>query len=72
MRTAIARNSPALFTLSALAVIGASALITRSALFQAAPDVAAWGVTFDLAITIPLLYWFLVVLRRCDPERENE
>lgn len=61
MRTAIARNSPALFTLSALALVGASALIVRSALFQAAPDVAAWGVTFDLAITIPLLYWFLVV-----------
>jgi len=61
VRTAIARNSPALFTLSALTLIGASAVIMRSALFQAAPDVAAWGVTFDLAITIPLLYWFLVV-----------
>lgn len=24
-------------------------------------DLAAWGVTFDLTITLPLLYWFLVV-----------
>ena len=24
-------------------------------------DVGAWGVTFDLTITIPLLYWFFVV-----------
>jgi hypothetical protein len=61
VRTAIARNSPALFTVSTLTLIAASALIMHSALFRAAPHVAAWGVTFDLAISIPLLYWFLIV-----------
>ena len=35
--------------------------IARSAAFRASPDVAAWGITFDLAISVPLLYWFLVV-----------
>jgi len=33
----------------------------RTRAFAANPDVGAWGVTFDLTITIPLLYWFFVV-----------
>lgn len=59
MRTAA--RSTTLFCLSALTVIAACAFVVRSRLFAANPDVAAFGVTFDLTITIPLLYWFFVV-----------
>lgn len=37
------------------------AVLLRTRLFAMHPDVAAWGITFDLTITIPLLYWFFVV-----------
>jgi len=49
------------FLLASAFVVAASALLLRSQLFAMNPDVAAWGVTFDLTITIPLLYWFFVV-----------
>ena len=49
------------FFLSASFVVASCALLVRSQLFAMNPDVAAWGITFDLAITIPLLYWFFVV-----------
>lgn len=47
--------------MSAAAIIGLSIVVLRSHLFATNPDVAAWGVTFDLTISIPLLYWFFVV-----------
>lgn len=59
MRTAV--RSTTLFFLSALTVIAACTLVLRSRLFAANPDLAAFGVTFDLTITIPLLYWWFVV-----------
>jgi hypothetical protein len=59
VRTAV--RSTTFFILSALTVIAACAIILRSRLFAASPDLAAFGVTFDLTITIPLLYWFFVV-----------
>ena len=49
------------FFLSASFVIAICALLVRSQLFAMNPDIAAWGVTFDLTITVPLLYWFFVV-----------
>lgn len=55
------RASSARFVLAASAVIAVCALIVRSRMFAMHPEVAAWGVTFDLTITIPLLYWFFVV-----------
>jgi hypothetical protein len=55
------RNPRAQFLLAAFFVLGACVLIARSRLFAANADVAAWGVTFDLTITIPLLYWWLIV-----------
>jgi hypothetical protein len=61
VRTAIHRNPSALFFASATALVLACAAIVRSHLFVAAPDLGAFGVTFDLTITLPLLYWFLVV-----------
>jgi hypothetical protein len=51
------------FLLSALFLIGACIAVVRSQAFAQNPDVAAWGVTFDLTISLPLLYWFLVVRR---------
>jgi hypothetical protein len=47
-----------LFALISLTIVTICVLITRSALSN---DVAAWGVTFDLTLTIPLVWYFVVV-----------
>jgi hypothetical protein len=60
MRTLVRRPN-VLFGLAATAVIGACIAVLRSRAFAASPDVAAWGITFDLTISLPLLYWFFVV-----------
>ncbi len=52
---------PALFAASAALVVAACVAVLRSHAFAANPDVAAWGVTFDLTISIPALYWFFLV-----------
>ncbi|MCU1244360.1 MAG: hypothetical protein JWN02_270 [Acidobacteria bacterium] len=57
------RNPAVLFGLAALTIVSCVLLIVRSRLFARNPDVAAWGVTFDLAITIPLVYYLIVVRR---------
>jgi hypothetical protein len=57
----ILRSPSARFYAAALLVIGTCATLVHTSLFARNPDVAAWGVTFDLTITLPLLYWFLVV-----------
>jgi hypothetical protein len=49
------------FTLSALAIVVVCAALVRSHLFRLDPGVASWGVTFDLTITIPAIYWLVVV-----------
>ena len=49
------------FVPSAILVIGACFAILRSHAFAQHPDVMAWAVTFDLTLTVPLLYWLLVV-----------
>ena len=59
MRTAV--RSTTFFVLSAFTVVALCAVILRSRLFATNPDLAAFGVTFDLTITIPLLYWLFVV-----------
>lgn len=61
MRSAILRRPATLFGLSALTIATACIVIARSRAFAANPDVAAWGITFDLAVSIPLLYWFFVI-----------
>ena len=43
-----------------LFVILSSVLITQTSLFWQAPDALALGVTYDLALTSPLLYLFLI------------
>jgi len=47
-----------LFALSALAILTICTLIVRT---TSNIDIAAWGVTFDLTITIPLVYYVVVV-----------
>lgn len=49
------------FGAAALAILTACALVIRSQAFGRSPDVAAWGVTLDLTVTIPLVYYLLVV-----------
>ena len=61
IRSRALRNPAALFTLIAISIAVCEIAIVRSAVFARNPDVASWGVTFDLTITIPLLYWFLLV-----------
>lgn len=61
-RTSTLRPQPAqLFTLCAATVVAVCATVLRSALFLRNPDVAAWGVTFDLTLTIPFVYYLTVV-----------
>jgi len=48
-----------LFALIALTIITVCAVIARSQTPNI--DVAAWGVTFDLTLTIPLVWYFVVV-----------
>src|SRR6476619_5286423 len=60
-RSRALRSPAALFTLIAISIAICEVAIVRSALFARNRDIAAWGVTFDLTITIPLLYWFVVV-----------
>lgn len=50
-----------LFVLSAVTIASACIAIARSQAFATNPDLAAWAITFDLAISIPLVYWFFVV-----------
>lgn len=48
-----------LFALIALSIVAVCAVIARS--HTPNIDVAAWGVTFDLTLTIPLVWYFVVV-----------
>jgi hypothetical protein len=54
----------AIFGVASLAVIVACRAVMVSAAFARNPDVGYFGVTFDLCITIPLLYYGLVVRTR--------
>jgi hypothetical protein len=60
-RSRALRSPAALFTLIAISVAVCEIAIVRSTVYARNHDIGAWGVTFDLTITIPLLYWFLLV-----------
>jgi len=49
------------FVLASLAVASAALVAFRSTAYARNPDVLAWAFTFDLTLTIPLLYYALVV-----------
>lgn len=55
------RRPSAWFALIAASVLAVEITIVHSHLFAMNVDVAAWGVTFDLAICIPAIYYFVVV-----------
>jgi hypothetical protein len=50
-----------LFSVGALAYVAIAVLLVRSQVYASHPDVLAWGLTFDLTISIPLIYWFAFV-----------
>jgi hypothetical protein len=58
------RRPAHLFALAAIVITTVCWLILRSQLFTLNPDLGAWGVTFDLTLTIPLVYYLLVVRGR--------
>jgi hypothetical protein len=60
-RTSPFRSPATLFTLAAATTAAICFAILRTPSFAAHPDVAAWGVTFDLTLSIPLLYYLFVV-----------
>src|SRR5579863_9041072 len=60
MITSVRRNT-ALFALASLAIFAFAVAFFRSAIYSAHPDVVAWGLTFDLTLTVPLLYLLIVV-----------
>src|SRR5512140_1924939 len=55
------RSRRSTFVFASLLVITTCIAIVRSARFAASPDLPAFGVTFDLCVTIPAMYYFLVV-----------
>ncbi len=55
------RRNTALFALVSTAIFAFAAAFFRSAIYTAHPDVLAWGLTFDLTLTVPLLYLIIVV-----------
>ena len=61
MSTSILRAPSARFLAAASFVVAICAVLLRTQAYARNPDVAAWGITFDLTLTIPLLYWFFVV-----------
>lgn len=61
MNAMCALSRPGPFSLAAAALLSACVAVRYTPGFAATPDLAAWGITFDLTISIPLLYWFFVV-----------
>jgi len=65
--TVVRRPFTARFWASATLIAAVCAAIVRTPLFARAPEMAAWAVTFDLCLTIPVLYYVLVVRRGAHP-----
>ncbi|HEX9163879.1 MAG TPA: hypothetical protein VF980_19375 [Thermoanaerobaculia bacterium] len=61
MNTNALRRPFPLFALTSAVIAATCIALVRSSLFLRNPDVAAWGATFDLTLSIPLLYYFIVV-----------
>jgi len=54
-------NPYPLLLLSGGTLIAIAAVVVRSAAFSAHPDILAWAFTFDLALSVPLLWWLFAV-----------
>lgn len=57
------RRSYALFGGAAFSIVAVATVLARSALFARDPDLLAVAVTFDFVVTLPLLFYLLVVRR---------
>lgn len=57
------RSASKFFYASAVLVLAICWIIIASPAGRREPDLLAFGVTFDLCLTIPLLYWLIVVRR---------
>lgn len=57
------RNPASLVVLFAVAYAIFATLLIRTHAYARNPDVVAWGITFDLVITVPAAWWLLVVRR---------
>jgi hypothetical protein len=55
------RHAARIFPFAAILITATCWALLRSRVFALNPDVAAWGVTFDLTMTIPLVYYLAVV-----------
>jgi hypothetical protein len=55
------RSPVRLFAACSVAIVVTLVALVRSPLFARSPEVGSWGITFDLTITIPALYFLLVV-----------
>ena len=58
MTTSARRSS---FAVASVAIVVAAIAVFRSAAYLQHPDVLAWAFTFDLTLTIPLMYYAFVV-----------
>lgn len=61
VRTSALRAPAYRFAFFGLVIVTACVLVLRTHAAATNAAVAAWGVTFDLTITIPLCYWWFVV-----------
>jgi hypothetical protein len=59
--SAISRRSGLTFALSAATVLAVCLGLMRSSAAVREPDLLYYGITFDLCITIPALFWFFLV-----------
>ncbi|MEO8035608.1 MAG: hypothetical protein ABI837_14330, partial [Acidobacteriota bacterium] len=56
-----ALQRPRWFVPFAISIAAICLFLVRSQFFQRNPEVAAWGVTFDLTLSIPLIYYIFVI-----------
>ncbi len=52
-----------MFAALSATVVAVAAVLLRTSLFARNPDVLAFGATFDLCVTLPTVYWLLIVRR---------
>src|SRR5262245_60723420 len=60
-RDMVSRHAARIFPFAAILITATCWAVLRSRVFALNPDMAAWGVTFDLTLTIPLVYYVAVI-----------
>jgi hypothetical protein len=63
-RSTTLRLRPAqLFAVAAIGIVTICAIVLRSQAFARNPDLVAWAATFDLTLSLPLVYYVMIVRR---------